>query len=60
MLDTTQDLTATMTRLISAGTTEQELLAAVMHLFLNLSPAELSQALQVAQTEAERKAARKH
>ena len=46
MLDTTQDPTATMTRLISAGTTEQELLAAVTHLFPNLSPAELSQALQ--------------
>src|SRR5215831_169459 len=41
MLDTTQDLTATMTRLISTGTTEQALLAAVTHLFPNLSPAEL-------------------
>ena len=60
MLDTTQDLTATMTRLISAGTTEQELLAAVTHLFPNLSPAELSAVLQEATAQAERKAARKH
>jgi len=36
------------------------LLAAVMHLFTNLSPAELSQALQVATAAAKRKALRPH
>ena len=50
MLDTTP-ITIEITRLI-AGTTEQALLAAVAHLFPNLSPAELSQALQVATTAA--------
>jgi len=53
MLDTTPVTTA-ITRLISTGTTEQAQLAAVAHLFPNLSPAELSQALQVAAA-AERK-----
>jgi len=32
----------------------------VAHLFPNLSPAELSQALQVAQTEVERRASQPH
>jgi len=59
MLDTTP-VTAAITRLISTGTTEQALLAAVAHLFPNLSPAELSQALQVATAAAERKALRPH
>ena len=59
MLDTTPVTTA-ITRLISTGTTEQALLAAVTHLFPDLSPAELSQVLQVAQAAAERKAARRH
>jgi hypothetical protein len=59
MLDTTPVTTA-ITRLISTGTTEEVLLIAVAHLFPNLSPAELSQALQVATTEAERRAVRKH
>ena len=45
-----------ITRMIAASTTEQALLAAVAHLFPDLSPAELSQALQVATTEAEQKA----
>jgi hypothetical protein len=54
MLDTTPVTTA-ITRLISTGTTEQALLAAVAHLFPNLSPAELSQVLQVATAAAERK-----
>ena len=58
-LDTTP-VTIAITRLISTGTTEQVLLAAVMHLFPNLSPAELSQALQVATAAAERKALRPH
>jgi hypothetical protein len=53
MLDTTPVTTA-ITRLISTGTTEQALLAAVTRLFPNLSPAESSQALQVATAAAER------
>ena len=59
MLDTTPVTTA-ITRLISTGTTEQALLAAVAHLLPNLSPAELSQALQVATAAAERQASRRH
>ena len=59
MLDTTPVTTA-ITRLISTGTTEEALLTAVAHLFPNLSPAELSQALQVAQAAAERRALRPH
>ena len=59
MRDTTP-ITTAITRLISIGTTEEALLTAVAHLFPNLSPAELSQALQVATAAAERKAARKH
>ena len=57
MLDTTP-ITTAITGLISTGTTEEALLAAVAHLFPNLSPAELSQALQVATTKAERRALR--
>ena len=59
MLDTTP-ITTAITRLISTGTTEEALLTAVAHMFPNLSPAELSQALQVAQTQAERQAMRPH
>jgi hypothetical protein len=59
MRDTTP-ITIEITRLISTGTTEQALLAAVSYLFPNLSPAELSQALQVATTAAERKSLRRH
>jgi hypothetical protein len=59
MLDTTPVTTA-ITHLIRTGTTEQALLAAVVHLFPNLSPTELSQVLQVAQAAAERQAARRH
>jgi hypothetical protein len=51
-------VTRAITRLISTGTTEQALLAAVAHSFPNLSPAELSQAPQVATVAAERKVAR--
>jgi hypothetical protein len=54
MLDTTPVTTA-ITRLISTGTTEEALLTAVAQLFPNLSPAELSQALQVATAAAERR-----
>ena len=54
MLDTTPVTTA-ITRLISIGTTEEALLTAVAHLFPNLSPAELSAALQEATAAAERR-----
>jgi hypothetical protein len=59
MLDTTS-ITTEITRLISAGTTEQAILAAVSYLFPNLSPAELSAALQQATAAAERQATRRH
>jgi hypothetical protein len=60
MLDTTP-ITTAITRLISTGTTEQALLAAaVAHQLPNLSPAELSQALQCATAAAKRKALRPH
>jgi len=58
-LDTTP-VTAQITRLIATGTTEVALLTAVAHLFPNLSPAELSQALQVATTAAEKMATKRH
>jgi hypothetical protein len=59
MLDTTR-VTTEITRLITTGTTEQALLVAVARLFPELTPAELSQALQVATTAAERQATRRH
>jgi hypothetical protein len=59
MLDTTP-ITTAITRLITTGTTEQALLAAVARLFPELTPAELRQALQVATTAAERRIVRKH
>jgi hypothetical protein len=59
MLDTTP-ITTTITKLITTGTTEQALLAAVAQLFPNLTPAELSQALQVATALAEQQASRRH
>lgn len=59
MLDTTPIATA-ITRLISTGTTEQALLAAVARAFPELTPAELSQALQVATVMAEHRALRPH
>jgi hypothetical protein len=59
MLDTTP-ITTAITRLISTGTTEQALLVAVARLFPERTPAELSQALQVATTAAERRAVRPH
>ena len=55
MLDTTP-ITTEITRLITTGTTEHALLAAVAQLFPNLTSAELSQALQVATSAAEREA----
>ena len=59
MLNTTP-VTTQITKLIATGTTEQALLTAVRHLFPDLSPAELSQALQMAQETAERQATRRH
>lgn len=59
MLDTTP-ITTEITRLISTGTSEEALLTAVAHLFPNLNPAELSQALQIATAAAERKALLPH
>jgi len=59
MLDTTP-ITTEITRLISTGTTEQALLAAVSYLFPNLSLAELSAVLQEATAAAERRITRKH
>ena len=49
-----------ITKLISTGTTEAALLTAVAHLFPDLTQAELSQALQDAVEEAQRRAMRKH
>jgi uncharacterized protein (DUF433 family) len=59
MLDTTL-VTTKITKLITAGTTDEALLAAVSYLFPNLSPAELSAALQEATDKAERQALRPH
>ena len=59
MLDTAP-VTIAITRMISAGTTEHTLLAAVARLFPELTAAELSTALQVATTAAERHASRRH
>jgi hypothetical protein len=50
MLDTTP-IAVQITRQISTGTTEQQPLTAVANRFPNLSPAELSQVLQVATAE---------
>jgi hypothetical protein len=59
MLDT-NPVTATIKHLISTGTTEQALLAAVERRFPDLSPYELRRALRVATTAAERQAASRH
>jgi hypothetical protein len=59
MLDTS-NITSAIAVMIRAGTTERQLLAVVAKRFPELSPAELSQALQVAQAQAERKALRPH
>jgi uncharacterized protein (DUF433 family) len=53
-------ITIEIIRLIGTGTTEQALLAAVARAFPELTPAELSQALQVATAAAQRKALRPH
>lgn len=62
MLDTTP-VTATITRMITAGATERALIATVAHLVdqhPDMTGAELSAALQEAQAEAERRALRAH
>jgi uncharacterized protein (DUF433 family) len=59
MLDTSPVTTAIAT-MIRAGTTEAALLAAVAAAYPTLTPSELSVALQVAQTQAEKRAARPH
>ena len=60
MLDTTQVTTA-IAAMIRTGTTEQALLAAVAHLFPELTIAELSAALQDAAAAAEKQTAeRRH
>ena len=59
MLDAS-NITTEITELFTTGTTEQALLAAVAHLFPDLTPAEWSQALQVATAAAERQAVRRH
>ena len=56
----TSERTATITRLITTGTTGHELVAAVAQRFPELSPAEFSVALQTATALAERQAARRH
>ena len=54
MIDTANVVTE-IKHLIAAGTSERELLITVARAFPELTPAELSQALQVATTAAERK-----
>jgi hypothetical protein len=51
---------AIITRLIATGVPAPALLARIATAFPDLSPAELSQALQVAQAQAERKALGPH
>ena len=59
MFDTTP-ITTAMTRMISTGTTETALLAAVARWFPELTPAELPATLQEATAAAERQAMRRH
>jgi hypothetical protein len=53
----TSPVAVEITRLIAAGLVERELVNAVARRFPDLTSAELSQALQVATAEAERRAA---
>ena len=55
----TQPVVATIAAMITAGASEREVLAAAALMFPELTPAELSAALQDAQAAAERKAARR-
>jgi hypothetical protein len=57
MLDTTQVTTA-IASMIVTGTPPRQLLTAIAAAFPQLSPTELSVALQVAQAQAQRKALR--
>jgi hypothetical protein len=59
MLDTTPVTTA-IAAMIRTGTTEQQIVAAVAHLFPNLTRRELVAAAQDAMAAAERQAARRH
>ena len=59
MLDTTPVTTA-ITKLITAGIAERELLAAVARRFPELTHAEFAAALQDATAAAERQAVRRH
>jgi uncharacterized protein (DUF433 family) len=59
MLDTTS-ITSAIAAMIRTGTTGRQLITAITVAFPDLSPTELSQALQVAQAHAERKALRPH
>ena len=59
MLDTTPVTTA-IAAMIRTGTTEQQIVAAVAHLFPNLTRRELVAAAQDAMAVAERQAARRH
>jgi uncharacterized protein (DUF433 family) len=58
MPDTTS-VTATIAAMITAGASEREVLAAAALMFPELTPAELSAALQDAQAAAERQANRR-
>jgi uncharacterized protein (DUF433 family) len=59
MLDTTP-VTNTIAKLITAGVSEGELVARVVRQFPDLTTRELSEAIQVATTAAERQVARRH
>jgi hypothetical protein len=59
MPDTTEAMAA-ITRLITTGTPATALIATVATTFPSLTPAEFSVALQCAQAQAEKHAARKH
>jgi uncharacterized protein (DUF433 family) len=59
MTDTTT-ISSTIARMITAGVPEGELLVRVARTYPDLTWAQLSQALQVATTAAERKALRPH
>ena len=56
----TSEPAAIITRLVATGVPVKALLATIATTFPNLSASELSQALQVAQAQAERKALRPH
>jgi hypothetical protein len=59
MLDTTP-ITTAIAAMITAGTTKQELLAAVARQFPELTRSEFVAALQDATAQAERRAVRRH